>query len=274
MTQWRNYRVTLRLRSPLHVGRGKVGNLQLTRRYVPGRSVWGALAAGLVAAGEVDDYRRAGQLVSEQLALSYFYLSTLPEKVTCWPWDDGFAWQFMGSWSGTALEGGRAADGTLHEVEYIAPRTRDCEPVYLIGHIFERVGVALPWQGLLAHLQLGGEQTYGWGQLSLHGRPQEVGDCFAYQTSISEDRPTVLAEAAKPFLAHAKLSSLTCQGDVEPLVGRETDAVRAYFGRNVAFVGVCWAPGSCDPNADHWFIVGEKGVWQSEQLGFASSSVP
>ena len=42
---WRAYKIVLRLRSPLHIGRGKVGNLQRTRPYVAGRNLWGALTA-------------------------------------------------------------------------------------------------------------------------------------------------------------------------------------------------------------------------------------
>ena len=34
---WEAYAVVWRLKSPLHAGRGKVGNLQLTRPYVTGR---------------------------------------------------------------------------------------------------------------------------------------------------------------------------------------------------------------------------------------------
>ena len=45
---WTIYRVTLKLTSPLHVGWKKIGNLMITRPYVTGRTLWGALTARLV----------------------------------------------------------------------------------------------------------------------------------------------------------------------------------------------------------------------------------
>ena len=44
---WRAFEVVLRLRSPMHIGCGKVGNLQRTRPYVTGRVLWGALTMRL-----------------------------------------------------------------------------------------------------------------------------------------------------------------------------------------------------------------------------------
>ena len=37
---WTAYRVVLRLRGPMHIGNGRVGNIQQTRPYVPGRNIW------------------------------------------------------------------------------------------------------------------------------------------------------------------------------------------------------------------------------------------
>jgi hypothetical protein len=45
---WIGYRVVFRLRSPLHIGWRKAGNVQVTRPYLTGRSFWGALTERLV----------------------------------------------------------------------------------------------------------------------------------------------------------------------------------------------------------------------------------
>ncbi|WP_041331191.1 MULTISPECIES: hypothetical protein [Roseiflexus] len=42
---WQAYEVIFRLRAPLHVGWRRVSNLQMTRHYLTGRNVWGALLA-------------------------------------------------------------------------------------------------------------------------------------------------------------------------------------------------------------------------------------
>lgn len=44
---WKQYRIIFRLKSPLHVGYRKVGNLMQTRRYVHGKVLWAALTARL-----------------------------------------------------------------------------------------------------------------------------------------------------------------------------------------------------------------------------------
>ena len=44
---WTAYRVVFKLRSPMHIGCGKVGNVQRTRPYVIGRNFWGALTMRL-----------------------------------------------------------------------------------------------------------------------------------------------------------------------------------------------------------------------------------
>jgi hypothetical protein len=41
------YHLVLRLRSPLHIGWNKTGNVQRTRSYVTGRNLWGALTMRL-----------------------------------------------------------------------------------------------------------------------------------------------------------------------------------------------------------------------------------
>ncbi len=155
---WTAYRITWRLLAPMHMGWRKLGNLQQTRPYVTGRSLWGAFTAMLTRELGHNDYGRVGAQVDKDLAFTYFYPSVDTEAVTIWPWpqleneyfSEEFAWLFLGSYASTALENGRSAEErSLHETEFIAPYTRNGQPVYLIGYIFEREGCQLDWQNIL-----------------------------------------------------------------------------------------------------------------------------
>src|SRR5574341_188682 len=138
MTSWTPYLVIFKLLSPIHVGWRKIGNMQQTRPYVTGRALWGSLTACLVREGGGNDYKTMGEEVDKQLAYSYFYPSA--DKKECdFYWDDWeeFSWKYLGSYVGTALQKGRGAEnGSLHEIEFIAPVTRDNKPVHLVGYIF------------------------------------------------------------------------------------------------------------------------------------------
>ncbi len=263
---WKAYQVSFRSLSPMHIGWRKLGNLQQTRPYVTGRTLWGALTARLTRESGRSDYSKVGEQVDLQLAFTYFYPSTNPTEVALWPWMewDKFAWMFLGSYASTSLGNGHnAEDGSLHETEFIAPYTRENRPrpVYLVGYIFEKNDYSIKsyWQDVLNKLQFGGERGYGWGRVRLEGKCKPVTDdnCFGYKLDCTGDYPVVSALQNDPLLAHAIASDGDCVGTIEPLVGRETtDASR--HGRNLSQATICWVPGS---------RVTEKGAFQIQQKG-------
>ncbi len=274
---WTAYQVTFRLLSPLHVGWRKLGNLQQTRPYVTGRSLWGAFTARLTRESGRSDYITMGSDVDDQLAFTYFYPSTKPDKVDLWPWSgqwDEFAWTFLGSYASTALANARNAEaGSLHETEYIAPYARrkamDKEPgpVYLVGYIFEKDNYAIKsyWQGVLNNLQLGGERGYGWGRVRLHGgcKPVDNNKCFDYDLLLDGGRPRLKAPRELRLLAHthADTDSTNNRGvSIEPLVGRETTESTG-FGKNHSHAQVCWIPGGKVTEGET-FQIQIKGVWE------------
>lgn len=170
---WRVYRVNFRLGSPLHIGWGKVGNLQHTRPYVTGRVLWGALtmrltrdaANGRGPATDSRDYQRLGEQVHQSLAFTYFYPATQAKDdyQIAWPWqnENSFRRRFLCSYQGTALSSFHrsAATGMLHEVEFVSPYTLDTgDPVFLVGYVFEREGSTLAWQDAFKRFQIGGER--------------------------------------------------------------------------------------------------------------------
>jgi hypothetical protein len=244
---WEVYQVSFRLLAPLHIGWRKVGNLQQTRFYLTGRNLWGALTARIARDNGRGDYGETGAAMDEQLAFSYFYPSTDTNKVAVWPWGgttEEFIWRFVGSYASTALQDGRSSEeGSLHETEFIAPRTRYDEPVYLVGHIFEREGCSLRWQSVLDKLQFGGERTYGWGRVAQARAPTRVRGCFGNLVSLNEERPLLILSKGRFLSAHAVTDHLQCEGVIEPVVGRET-ASDGRFGQNFSDPQICWVPGS------------------------------
>jgi len=202
---WTAYQVSFRLLTPLHIGWRKLGNLQQTRPYVTGRSLWGALTARLTRELGRRDYPDIGKGVNQQLAFTYFYPSIQLDGSLLWPWPDQwdeFAWTFLGSYASTALENAHNVEaGSLHETEFIAPYTREGEPTYLVGYIFENDNLKLDrqsplvnWQSVLEKLQFGGERSYGWGRVELEGcKVVTDGKCFDYDLQLNGDRPLLKA---------------------------------------------------------------------------------
>lgn len=283
---WTAYQVILRLESPLHVGWLKVSYLQRTRPYVIGRVLRGALVSRvgrnqpeLLSGDPHDPYRRISKTFAQYMAFTYFYpaLKTDGGFEACFPWEDEarFLRRFLSSYVSTALDYPQqsAAEGLLHEVEYIAPTTLDSgEPVYLMGYVFVNEECLkqekYDWRAAFARLQLGGERGYGWGRVRLieNGIRQVAADERLFGTlpfDLNGKRPTVHLGTNQPVLAHTDIKA-PLAGPVEPMVGREwrTDNKdsRKHIGQHLAYNGVLYAPGSVvQRNAD--FILGEGGYW-------------
>ena len=270
--EWTAHQISFRLLSPMHIGWRKSGNLQQTRPYVTGRSLWGALTARLTRESGQVNYEKVGEQVDERLAFTYLYPSTKSDQVTLWPWGedwDEFAWMYLGSYVSTALADGHGAEeGSLHETEFISPRTRDGRRVYLTGYIFVRddFGV-LPLKSTLSKLQIGGERGYGWGRLA-----QEIGygekiikngdPCFqGFQLAGGTGRPILEAmSSATSLLAHITIDGESAAGEIEPLIGRETDTAGKY-GQMTSKPEICLKPGTTlMPSAR--FSIEPKGLWK------------
>jgi len=178
---WTHYRLRFRLLAPLHVGWRKTGNLMQTRPYVPGRLLWAALTARLTRnAGQGHDaqaYQDVGKRVQEYFRFGYLWPS-LDGKHPYFPWEHpaDFEYLLLGSYMSTSLhpQSTTAEEGSLHEVEFLAPTARDGRPVFLLGDLWVSED-DLPndpanlgdWKAALSYLQLGGERGYGWGRVRL-----------------------------------------------------------------------------------------------------------
>ncbi len=276
--EWRAYEVVLRLRAPMHIGCGKVGNLLRTRGYVPGRVLWGAFTLRLTrqppgARMDSRNYQIMGDNINQSLAFTYFYpaLQQGGSFSPCWPWAEDFPCRFLGSYASTALSYPQqtAEEGALHEVEFLSPYTHDTgEPVYLMGYIAARED-APDWQALLGQIQLGAERCYGWGRVTPACAPRQIEDGAAIFGNAAKieyaelTRPRVCLEANQTILAHTPLTDLQAAGRVEPFVGREWrshNPTHCYAGQHVEFIGVCFQPGS-KLLQNQKFEIGPFGMW-------------
>ncbi|HXH13908.1 MAG TPA: hypothetical protein VNP04_29575 [Alphaproteobacteria bacterium] len=276
---WTLYRITWRLESPLHSGFAKLGNIQRTRLYITGRMLWGALTSRLTREQGSHDYVRVGEAVNEYIALGYAYLSLtadgsqplLPHYTATGlkfavkddMWTEREVQQFcLASYASTALNYQRnaAEEGSLHEVEFISPRTLCAlngisagAPLYLTTYLAVSDTIAtMPevqgWQAALPKLQLGGERTYGFGRMSLVHEPTPSDNkWWGHSVVLSRTRPEVSIDAGNSLLAHANASLLlpsdVKHGALEPLLGRDTTPQSA-FGKDLQALGICWLPGT------------------------------
>ena len=282
---WQAYRVVLALRTSLHAGYRKVGNLQQTRPYLPGRMLWGALTERLTrmdagnTAPQAKAYRDMGNRVNERLAFSYFYpTSDRDADPFQFPWDcdmSEFVYRFISSYGSTAIAGARtgAEEASLHEVEFISPntrasRTQDSKPVFLVGYILERTDVeCLDWRIALEDIQIGGERGYGWGRLHLVHLSAST-NLFGHCVTERDGLPAVhLADSALPLLAHAGIAEVPegiAAGRIEPLVGRAWGTNKRNwtgFGQKIEKYGLAWPPGTRVTTPTTW-LIREFGLWE------------
>lgn len=258
---WKQYTLAFRLLSPLHIGYRKVSNLQQTRGYVPGKVLWAALTARLtretIPGAKGKDYIEVGQNVNDHFRFTYLYPALDPTGPACYPWDDDFAYRFLSSYASTALnyDHQSAAEGSLHEVEFIRPRARPLngeEPpqVYLVGCLYVQEVANTDetlqgWQAALRHIQLGGERGYGWGRVQLYAdipKPCQAG----------LEKPQIPYLPGKRLLAHALAVDENSQktvtnvaGPIEPLVGWQRDnRPDSKSAWHIPEATICYAPGA------------------------------
>jgi hypothetical protein len=262
---WQCYKLVYRLESPLRIGAGEIGNLQPTRKYVPGRVVWAALTARLTRNQGMGvreaDYRSVGDILQKNMRFGYLWPS-LDRENPCFPWEDpsGFDYKFLDSYISTSLDydAQSALDGSLHEAEYVAPQTRDKRPVFLVGWLWVRTDIPhQSWQKALHHVVLGGERRYGWGRVSLMGDlaldsspPILDPDHFSWEQAAVVPAHVLFTSAAK-----GKLS-----GVIEPLVGWEArDNGIKSIGESVF---IAYAPGSKLKPETPLRISEQPGLWE------------
>ena len=303
---WQCFQIAYELRSPLHIGYHKVGNVQRTRYYIPARNLWGAITERLTRSGfetnnvSEGDYRQVGAWVKDHLAFTYFFMHNgnhllfpaFSEQGLCYGnlREYEFERRYISSLVTTALDAATtsAEANSLHEVESIATR---CKAYPCKGHHTEFHGwifldeVASPvignkekWKHWLGELQIGGERRYGFGRLiqSENGwtKVNENEIFLNYIVGLNQSRPQIEVAESKPVLAHTLTSNVRGKGMIEPLIGRETDTKNSRtFGRNLTRGKICWVPGTLLESATT-LKINREGLWESANSETAGQIQP
>ncbi len=265
---WQMFRVAYELRSPLHIGYHKVGNVQRTRYYIPARNLWGAVTEALTRRGfatvvlrsrRPDDYPAVGDWVKTHCAFGYWFVEENGAPLAphyqngqlCYgpyPAAD-FERRYLNAHVTTALDpfATSAQDGSLHEVEFIAPHASpDGTRTLVGGYVFldeaaqAHLGTEQAWRSWLETLQVGGERRYGFGQLLLADFRSETPSVW----NLNAGRPQVTLRAQASLEAHVLADGVEARGPIEPLVGRETRGGSHRFGMALTSAQICWAPGA------------------------------
>jgi hypothetical protein len=296
--KWYVYKIVLSLKSPLHVGFHKVGNIQRTRYYVPGKNLWAAVTQKLTQCLHSTNFIDTGNFVRECITFGYFYPSINPDDPLYPQYtEEGLIYgkdtsaieleqNIISSIVSTALvhKSTSAEKESLHEIEFISPfwkKTR--QQIYLIGHVFAKehkalilsdVDIIIKGQALfgslLKEIQIGGERCYGFGKIALESNSNcthRTKDIFGYRIECTSQCPTVYVDQRQHLLAHTFVSAAkNIRGQIEPLLGREW-TLGGGAGSNLTRANICWVPGSIVyENEESVFQIGPYGIWQSTEV--------
>jgi len=260
---WKKYQLVFKLLSPLHIGYRKVGNLHQTRKYVPGKVLWAALTARLTRmTGKGDSskgYSDIGKAVANHFRFGYLWPaifknnnSTEQSKLeVCYPWSNtDYDYQFLNSYASTALnyDFQSSEEGTLHETEYIAPKTRENQQVYLKGDLWVEE-TDLPqdlkkWKEALQKIHLGSERNYGWGRVDLISNLQDgIHDSPEIIIKMKKkDKKVHLPAHVFAIVDGKEVNEVV--GQVEPLLGWERDNSNSNRVWKLSNPVICYTPGA------------------------------
>lgn len=173
---WKAHKLIYKAASPIRMGHHTLGYINLTRYYITGRAMWGAMTANLTRANGSDDsdYKYFGDLMKKYILISYFYPAMdtnnpmLPkfsigsasdtsadatkDKAKKSGWRYGtlpqyeFEQKFVKSMGQTAIlpDQNSAEDKSLHESEFLSNQYRgegkdkknNLYDLYFVGYIF------------------------------------------------------------------------------------------------------------------------------------------
>ena len=299
---WKTYFLRYRLVSPLHIGAPALGNVQRTLYYLPGKTLWGAATAILtrrfIKQPTDQCYQKVGRFVEENIRFGYFFPEQNGQRFL--PRVDHrqffygnltkeeFEYRFLISEASTAIEPKRfaQADGTLHETEYLYPKSLQgwpALPLFFSGYLYLQqdrlaadndVGALKQTNDgdlleMLCELFIGANRRMGTGKLIREGKAPDAedGGNFPLPTPGPYDwLPSC------PFLA----SHLKCEpngakakdkiaGSIQPLVERVWAPLKEGKhgpGQNLTHAIVAWTPGTRVVDEKLAFGVAAYGRWE------------
>ena len=202
---WKCFELMLEAKSPIHIGYGaRLGIIERTRYYMPGKTMWGAVVAKL-AQEFCGNFEGLKEFVKNNLIFSYFYIMDKSKILFPAYGENGlkfgdllkedFENKFITSYVSTAIDKttGSAEEGSLHEFELIKDKYLDngkIKNTLFIGYLFVKEGSGLRLNDknnifirveknecfltdeknlfdIIKNLQVGGERIYGFGKLRI-----------------------------------------------------------------------------------------------------------
>ncbi len=293
--KWKCYKLVYKVFSPVHIGYRKLGIIQQTRYYIPGKVIWGCLTSNFTrifySTPNIKNYESVGKLMKTKILPSYFFPSLemnvdnvfIPRFT-----ENGLKYKdvslyefekiFISSFIQTAINTSTftSEDKTLHETEFFIPHSKgeNSKQVFFIGHIFMQNDIkyknkTIGWNSgdlellnILEQIFAGGERTYGFGRMKLQKKMScEVSKLFEYQLSLQNDLPKVRVGPKEQITAHLEINKFkdVLYGDIEPLVGREWSKEKGA-GRKLSKAKICYVPGTTIER-ETTFNIGEHGIW-------------
>lgn len=170
-------KLTLELKSPLHIGAGRAGMLARSHGFVPGHIVTFALAAtiGRARGGRYEHFTAALNEVRTQLRCGPLFINDPDRQDPLWPQRNrpDIEARYLDAINHVALEleTASAMEGALFEVEQIARRClhgpQQGQPTRLVGGLWfqEATLDGRTWKDWLNESRLGGELKAGLGRV-------------------------------------------------------------------------------------------------------------
>ncbi len=289
---WRVFNAEFKAKTSLHIGYHKVGLLQRTRYYVPGKLLWAGLTAKVTPILKNkptgSDYKDIGDFLQENMIFSYYFLKcegnefkpkfiegiglTYGIKST-----QEFEKSFITSIPSTAIDSETmsAEDETLHEIEVISSHNKESnQPVSIFGHIFVKEGVdgnlsldvednEIKFNGtsindiLKDGIFVGGERRYGLGYIQLEDNVKDVDNS---KFTVKNDKVCTELKQGETIEAHLGTNdSVSLKGEIEAVSGRNWGKKGA--GRSLSESFLAWIPGSI-VEEKMLVEVGKFGIWE------------
>ena len=269
---WEIIKLIYKAESPMHIGYHKLGFIQRTRYYIPGKALWGAITANLTRSiGVYRDYKVFGEEIEKKIKTTYFYpsLDRLGEDVLLPAYSDeglrygkdysqsDFERIFISSYGQTAIEASNntAEEKSLHETEYVSHQVKiddEIKDVYFVGYVFIQKGFSLKnrklenekinWNNLreiIKEIFIGGERKYGMGRLNLVNEFKQGGKekVFGKEVQVKNDNISFNLNVGDSIISHleTEYNSLKIKGDIEPLVGRKYGEIEKDGKKHIGF---------------------------------------
>ncbi len=243
-----------RIHTPLHIGAGSAGNLQITRTWIPGRAVWGAVVNRIVHGTEKHPSRSHFDEWGGRIKSDYRWGPLWPARMEngdlCMlESSEQDRWRLIDSRASTSLRpDGNAEEGSLHETEILLSQLREGGGLYFVGWYATR---GQNWDAEhLPELQFGGDRSRigGWAAQEQYNSSWENTLKGAFQhVHLTSDEDSCCLELDEGLLRFPVIYDEKSREQVEGSVSLDVGRLTLHESRHGASVHVgsqLFQPGS------------------------------